>query len=70
MLLSSTVLPLEVLDPAARGRHLSQRGVRYVVEHAKAAGCRKVILDCEPDRRTFYEKGGFTEKGVQMALYL
>ncbi|XP_010928468.1 glucosamine 6-phosphate N-acetyltransferase [Elaeis guineensis] len=58
-----------VVDTAVRCRHLGQRVVQYLVEHAKAAGCYKVILDCEPDRRAFYEKCGFTEKSIQMALY-
>ncbi|EHA8586420.1 Glucosamine 6-phosphate N-acetyltransferase [Cocos nucifera] len=58
-----------VVDAAVRGRHLGQRVVQYLVEHARAAGCYKVILDCEPDRRSFYEKCGFSEKSIQMALY-
>ncbi|XP_008813450.1 glucosamine 6-phosphate N-acetyltransferase-like [Phoenix dactylifera] len=58
-----------VVDAAARGRRLGQRVVRYLVEHAKGAGCYKVILDCERDRKAFYEKCGFTEKSVQMTLY-
>ncbi|XP_038977150.1 glucosamine 6-phosphate N-acetyltransferase 1-like [Phoenix dactylifera] len=58
-----------VVDAAIRGRRLGQRVVRYLVEHARAAGCYKVILDCDPDLRAFYEKCGFSEKSVQMALY-
>ncbi|CAL9169943.1 probable glucosamine 6-phosphate N-acetyltransferase 2 [Musa acuminata AAA Group] len=58
-----------VVDAAARGQHLGQRVVRYLADHAKAAGCYKVILDCTPDLRSFYEKCGFTEKNIQMALY-
>ncbi|CAL9170793.1 unnamed protein product [Musa hybrid cultivar] len=58
-----------VVDAAARRRRLGQRVVRYLSNHAKAAGCYKVILDCTPDLRSFYEKCGFTEKTIQMALY-
>ncbi|RWW77403.1 hypothetical protein BHE74_00014451 [Ensete ventricosum] len=58
-----------VVDTAVRGQHLGQRVVRYLADHAKAAGCYKVILDCTPDLRSFYEKCGFTEKNIQMALY-
>ncbi|PKA50469.1 putative glucosamine 6-phosphate N-acetyltransferase 2 [Apostasia shenzhenica] len=58
-----------VVDGAARGRRLGQRVVGYLVEHSRSVGCYKVILDCAADRRGFYEKCGFVEKGVQMALY-
>jgi glucosamine-phosphate N-acetyltransferase len=32
-------------------------------------GCYKLILDCTRDKVPFYEKAGFKEKEIQMALY-
>jgi glucosamine-phosphate N-acetyltransferase len=58
-----------VVDKTTRGARLGQHIINYLVEHAKAAGCYKVILDCTPELRVFYEKCGFVEKNVQMALY-
>ncbi|CAA6661587.1 unnamed protein product [Spirodela intermedia] len=58
-----------VVDASARGRRLGQRVVRHLVGHARAAGCYKVILDCSAENRGFYEKCGFQEKNVQMAVY-
>ncbi|KAJ4765015.1 Glucosamine 6-phosphate N-acetyltransferase [Rhynchospora pubera] len=58
-----------VVDKATRGGHLGQRIVNYLIDRAKAVGCYKVILDCTPELRVFYEKCGFVEKNVQMALY-
>ncbi|XP_020592822.1 glucosamine 6-phosphate N-acetyltransferase 1 [Phalaenopsis equestris] len=58
-----------VVDAAARGRCLGQRVVRFLAEHARVAGCYKVILDCTSELRGFYEKCGFVEKNVQMAMY-
>ncbi|MQM18484.1 hypothetical protein Taro_051478 [Colocasia esculenta] len=58
-----------VVDAAARGKRLGQRVVGHLVEHARAAGCYKVILDCTAELRIFYEKCGFKEKNVQMAVY-
>ena len=58
-----------VVDAAARGHHLGQRIVKHLVDHARAVGCYKVILDCSLENRAFYEKCGFQEKNVQMAVY-
>ncbi|XP_078165911.1 putative glucosamine 6-phosphate N-acetyltransferase 2 [Carex rostrata] len=58
-----------VVDKATRGAHLGQRIINYLVDRAKDAGCYKVILDCTPELKVFYEKCGFEEKNVQMALY-
>ncbi|KAK8963343.1 Glucosamine 6-phosphate N-acetyltransferase 1 [Platanthera guangdongensis] len=58
-----------VVDTTSRGRCLGQRVVRFLAEHARAAGCYKVILDCTAELRGFYEKCGFVEKNVQMAMY-
>lgn len=32
-------------------------------------GCYKVILDCSVENKAFYEKCGFQQKSVQMAMY-
>ncbi|KAJ4817729.1 hypothetical protein LUZ62_030295 [Rhynchospora pubera] len=58
-----------VVAKSARGLHLGQRIVKHLVDHAKAAGCYKVVLACAPELREFYEKCGFVEKNVQMTVY-
>ncbi|KAJ3694665.1 hypothetical protein LUZ60_000042 [Juncus effusus] len=58
-----------VVDESARGARLGQRIVRHLVDRAREMGCYKVILDCEREKRGFYEKCGFEEKNVQMAIY-
>ncbi|KAF3328944.1 glucosamine 6-phosphate N-acetyltransferase [Carex littledalei] len=58
-----------VVDKGARGLHLGHRVVKHLIDHAKATDCYKVILYCKPELREFYQKCGFTEKNVQMALY-
>jgi glucosamine-phosphate N-acetyltransferase len=57
------------VSKTARGLHLGQRIVKHLVDHAKAAGCYKVILACAPEVREFYEKCGFEEKNMHMAVY-
>ena len=58
-----------VVDNGVRGKKLGQKVVKYLAEHAEGVGCYKVILDCMPELRGFYEKCGFVEKNVQMAIY-
>ncbi|XP_058073525.1 glucosamine 6-phosphate N-acetyltransferase [Magnolia sinica] len=59
-----------VVDSGARGKHLGQKIVRFLLDHARSMGCYKVILDCDVENKGFYEKCGFKEKSVQMAMYL
>lgn len=58
-----------VVDNGVRGKKLGQKVVNYLADHAKRVGCYKVILDCTPELRGFYEKCGFVEKNIQMAIY-
>ncbi|XP_049934426.1 glucosamine 6-phosphate N-acetyltransferase-like [Nymphaea colorata] len=58
-----------VIDSAARGMRLGQRVVGFLSKHARSVGCYKVILDCKPDNRGFYERCGFVLKELQMAMY-
>jgi glucosamine-phosphate N-acetyltransferase len=58
-----------VVHSSVRGKHLGQKIVRFLTDYAKLAGCYKVILDCSVENKGFYQKCGFDEKNVQMALY-
>ncbi len=52
-----------------RGNGLGKLIIDQLTKTAKDVGCYKVILDCDPKNAPFYQKCGFTEKGVEMALY-
>ncbi|KAK7337236.1 hypothetical protein VNO77_17800 [Canavalia gladiata] len=58
-----------VVDSSIRGKQLGKRIVNFLTEHARSMGCYKVILDCSIGNKAFYEKCGFTQKSVQMAMY-
>ncbi|ESW34893.1 hypothetical protein PHAVU_001G189800 [Phaseolus vulgaris] len=58
-----------VVDSSARGKHLGKRIINFLTEHAHSMGCYKVILDCSLDNKAFYEKCGFHNKSLQMAMY-
>lgn len=58
-----------VVDSGSRGMKLGQKVLEFLTSHAKATGCYKVILDCSADNKGFYEKCGFKQKEIQMAMY-
>ncbi|KAF9596520.1 hypothetical protein IFM89_012251 [Coptis chinensis] len=58
-----------VVDSNVRGMKLGQKVIEFLTNHAKLMGCYKVILDCSGDNKVFYEKCGFKEKEIQMAMY-
>ncbi|KAF4362004.1 hypothetical protein G4B88_007160 [Cannabis sativa] len=55
-----------VVDANTRGKQLGKKIVGFLTDHACSTGCYKVILDCNVDNKTFYEKCGFKQKEVQM----
>ncbi|CAK8544070.1 unnamed protein product [Lathyrus sativus] len=58
-----------VVDSSARGKQLGKKVVEFLTDHARSVGCYKVILDCTVKNTVFYEKCGFKQKDVQMAMY-
>jgi len=58
-----------VIDERYRGKKLGEMMIRHLTEKSKEKGCYKVILDCMESKKGFYEKCGFKEKGIQMAMY-
>ncbi|PON83097.1 FkbH domain containing protein [Trema orientale] len=58
-----------VVDSNARGLQLGKQIVGFLTDHAQSVGCYKVILDCNDENRTFYEKCGFKQKEIQMVKY-
>jgi len=58
-----------VVDKNCRGRGLGKKIVCKLRDAAKLLGCYKCILDCSKKNVGFYEKCGFKENEVCMALY-
>jgi glucosamine-phosphate N-acetyltransferase len=58
-----------VIDPNFRGLHIAQTILSMCKSYCETKNCYKVILDCDPDLQTFYEKNDFELKGIQMAKY-
>ena len=48
-----------VVDKEARGTGLGQKIVQHCIDHARDAGCYKVILDCSNKNVPFYINCGF-----------
>ncbi len=58
-----------VIDTNFRGQHIAQTILSMLKSYCIAKNCYKVILDCDPDLQTFYQKNDFEIKGIQMAKY-
>ncbi|MEM7363625.1 MAG: GNAT family N-acetyltransferase [Pseudomonadota bacterium] len=58
-----------VVDPAARGRKVSSALMEAALDHARRRGCEEVgayVVDNASENRSFYEKFGFVQVGVEM----
>lgn len=58
-----------VVDSIVRGKQLGKKIIGFLLDHAEAMGCYKVILDCSVENRPFYERCGFRQREVQMVKY-
>lgn len=43
--------------------------LNYLIKKCKEEGCYKVILDCNENLKSFYEKNGLENKNIQMSKY-
>lgn len=53
-----------------QGKKLGLAMITGLTQLASEAGCYKVILDCSPHNVGFYEKCGYKNEGVEMAIRL
>ncbi|KAJ1965128.1 Glucosamine-phosphate N-acetyltransferase-like protein [Dipsacomyces acuminosporus] len=58
-----------VVAKGQQGKRFGFTIIKQLRELATVTGCYKSILDCSADNVPFYEKCGFENKGIQMALY-
>lgn len=49
---------------------IAQKLLDHLQNIAVDANCYKIILDCQENLESFYEKTGFKKRGIQMAQYL
>ena len=59
-----------VVDPVFQSQQYGRKIIEALVNRAKAAGCYKVILNCNNKNIGFYEKVGFSQSGVEMRIDL
>ena len=58
-----------VVKKVYRGYHISSDILALLKNIARENDCYKVILDCNAEIKNVYNKSGFEEKGIQMAIY-
>ena len=59
-----------VVDKNYNGQGIAKELLAYTIQIAKDNNCYKIILDFNKNIIKFYEKSGFKEKDIQMALYI
>ena len=58
-----------VVHERARGRGLGALMIRALLDAARAAGARSVLLECSPENKGFYSKLGFADAVCSMGFY-
>jgi glucosamine-phosphate N-acetyltransferase len=53
-----------------RNKGIAKELLEHLREIAIDKNCYKIILDCNEDLVSFYEKSGFSKKGIQMSEYV
>ncbi len=59
-----------VTHPDYRNKSYASKLIEYAINECKKKNCYKIILCCNPDKITYYEKCGFIKKGSEMTLYV
>lgn len=59
-----------VVDSNYRGQGIAKSLIKHCIGISKQRQCYKIILDGDRELVGFYEKCGFKEKEVQMAMYI
>jgi len=49
-----------------QGKGYGKKMIDKLVQRANEKGCYRVILDCSPEVKDFYQKCGFEVRGIQM----
>ena len=58
-----------VVKSTHRGKQISSDILNLLKNIARENNCYKVILDCNEEVKKVYNRSGFEEKGIQMAIY-
>ncbi len=68
----AVVLRLEDLcvHPGYQGFGIGKALVNYIVNYAGCLKAYKVLLNCKPELKTFYERLGFSDDGCNMRINL
>lgn len=57
------------INPEYRGKGYGKKIIQLLVDISKVNNCYKVILDCNDENKSFYEKCGFNKTNNQMSIY-
>jgi len=59
-----------VVDTNYRNLKLGKRLLEYCIERCKLFNCYKVILNCKKELVSYYKRYNFSDKNIEMSLYI
>ena len=59
-----------IINKNYQGLGLGKKLLEYLINICNNNNCYKIILDCNKNLISFYQKVGFINKNIQMSLYL
>ena len=59
-----------IINKNYQGLGLGKKLLEYLINICNNNNCYKIILDCNKNLISFYQKVGFNNKNIQMSLYL
>lgn len=59
-----------VIREKFRGQGIGKYVLSKIKDYAQSVHAYKIILNCSPHNIGFYEKSGFSQKNVEMSMYL
>lgn len=57
------------INPEYRGKGYGKKLMHLLIDISKINNCYKVILNCNDENKSFYEKCGFNKTNNQMSIY-
>jgi len=57
-----------IIDNTYQGKGYGKKLIDFLIKYCQENDCYKVILNCQENKKLFYQKCGFEEKSIQMRI--
>lgn len=59
-----------VIDFNYKGKGYGRKLINFLKNYCIKNNCYKIILNCNIENKSFYEKNGFSQKNLEMSFYI